>query len=121
MDKSKTLLSNSSTYSLNTGKVEYLLKSVLGGGGFGITYLAERTVYEGDIPQIHRYTIKEFSWQTSVSVIRTDMCWWMMPTWRITKKAVLTSSPRRIACITSIMRVSCLSTRCLKPTILSIM
>ena len=44
MDKSKTLLSNSSTYSLNTGKVEYLLKSVLGGGGFGITYLAERTV-----------------------------------------------------------------------------
>ena len=60
MDKSKTLLSNSSTYSLNTGKVEYLLKSVLGGGGFGITYLAERTVYEGDIPQIHRYTIKEF-------------------------------------------------------------
>lgn len=60
MDKSKTLLSNSSTYSLNTGKVEYLLKSVLGGGGFGITYLAERTVYEGDIPQTHRYTIKEF-------------------------------------------------------------
>lgn len=60
MDKSKTLLSNGSTYSLNTGKVEYLLKSVLGGGGFGITYLAERTVFEGDIPQIHRYTIKEF-------------------------------------------------------------
>lgn len=60
MDKSKTLLSNSSTYRLNTGKVEYLLKSVLGGGGFGITYLAERTVYEGDIPHTHRYTIKEF-------------------------------------------------------------
>ena len=73
MDKSKTLLSNSSTYSLNTGKVEYLLKSVLGGGGFGITYLAERTVYEGDIPQIHRYTIKEF-FMADICKRNTDGC-----------------------------------------------
>lgn len=52
MDKSKTLLSQESTYCLKTGKGDYILKSVLGGGGFGITYLAERTVFEGSIPQI---------------------------------------------------------------------
>ena len=38
MDKSKTLLSQESTYCLKTGKGDYILKSVLGGGGFGITY-----------------------------------------------------------------------------------
>lgn len=60
MDKSNTLLSQSSTYCLKTGREDYILKEVLGRGGFGITYLAERTVYEGAIPQKHQYTIKEF-------------------------------------------------------------
>lgn len=42
------------------GNKDYHIMGVLGQGGFGITYLAQATVMDGQIPQTHRYTIKEF-------------------------------------------------------------
>lgn len=38
----------------------YVITKVLGRGGFGITYFAESTIYDNNIPQKGIYTIKEF-------------------------------------------------------------
>lgn len=38
----------------------YTIAKYLGRGGYGITYLAESTFYDHNIPQTGRYTIKEF-------------------------------------------------------------
>lgn len=43
------------------GAIDYTIKGTpLGEGGFGITYYAEAKVMRGNIPQVERYTIKEF-------------------------------------------------------------
>lgn len=43
------------------GEIDYTIKGEpLGEGGFGITYYAEAKVLRGNIPQLERYTIKEF-------------------------------------------------------------
>lgn len=39
---------------------EYKIESILGMGGFGITYKATKDVYEGNIAHKHTYAIKEF-------------------------------------------------------------
>lgn len=42
------------------GKEEYTVVSVLGKGGYGITYLAQSTIYIGSIPHRVDFAIKEF-------------------------------------------------------------
>ena len=44
---------------LDSGVRKYVIKSVLGQGGFGITYLATSTVYAGNIPIEAQFAIKE--------------------------------------------------------------
>lgn len=39
---------------------DYKIESILGMGGFGITYKATKVVYEGNIAHKHTYAIKEF-------------------------------------------------------------
>lgn len=47
------------------GAIDYTIKGEpLGEGGFGITYYAESKVLRGNIPQVERYTIKEFYMDT---------------------------------------------------------
>lgn len=48
-------------YVLQGKRHRYTIKKTLGRGGFGITYFAEETVYEGNIPQKHEFAIKEFA------------------------------------------------------------
>ena len=42
------------------GKSEYTIVSVLGKGGYGITYLAQSTIFVGNIPHKVDFAIKEF-------------------------------------------------------------
>ena len=51
---------------LESKKGNYTIESILGMGGFGITYKATRIVYEDNIQHTHRYAIKEF--------FRSDIC-----------------------------------------------
>lgn len=51
---------------LESKKGNYTIESILGMGGFGITYKATRIVHEDNIPHTHRYAIKEF--------FRADIC-----------------------------------------------
>lgn len=44
---------------LDSGKRKYAIKSVLGQGGFGITYLATSTIYVDNIPFETQFAIKE--------------------------------------------------------------
>lgn len=44
---------------LDSGKRKYTIKSVLGQGGFGITYLAASTIYVDNIPFETKFAIKE--------------------------------------------------------------
>lgn len=44
---------------LDSGKRKYTIKSVLGQGGFGITYLATSTIYVDNIPFETQFAIKE--------------------------------------------------------------
>lgn len=47
------------------GEIDYTIKGdPLGEGGFGITYYAVSKVLRGNIPQVERYTIKEFYMDT---------------------------------------------------------
>lgn len=51
---------------LESKKGNYTIESILGMGGFGITYKATKIVYEENIPHTHHYAIKEF--------FRSDIC-----------------------------------------------
>ena len=44
---------------LDSGVRKYEIKSVLGKGGFGITYLAVSTIYVDNIPVVAQFAIKE--------------------------------------------------------------
>lgn len=44
---------------LDSGERKYEVNSVLGQGGFGITYLAEATILVGNIPMKMPFAIKE--------------------------------------------------------------
>lgn len=61
-----------------TGKEEYTIVSVLGKGGYGITYLAQSTIYVGNIPHKVDFAIKEF-YMSSCCTRRTDGTVVMIP------------------------------------------
>lgn len=61
-----------------TGKEEYTIVSVLGRGGYGITYLAQSTIYVGNIPHKVNFAIKEF-YMSSCCTRRSDGSVVMIP------------------------------------------